>query len=67
MRERTIRDPGYRPVYAHALTVAHMEHRLIASDHPGWVRIEAALSSAFEGDRAALDTLRRELARLRPR
>ena len=35
MRERTIRDPGYRPVYAHALTVAHMEHRLIASDHPG--------------------------------
>lgn len=61
-----MRDPAYRPVYAHALTVAHMEHRLVASDHPGWARIEAALVAAQDGDADALDTIRRELARLRP-
>jgi len=65
MRDRALRDPAFRPVYAHALTVAHMEHRLIASDHPGWARIEAALASAQVGDAESLDTIRRELARLR--
>jgi len=66
MRERAIRDPSYRPVYAHALSVAHMEDRLIASDHPGWARLVAALTAAQEGERDALEAIRRELARLRP-
>lgn len=66
MRDRALRDPAYRPVYAHALTVAHMEHRLVASDHPGWARIEAALMAAQGGNAEALTTLQRELARLRP-
>jgi len=64
MRDRAIRDPSYRPVYAHALTVAHMDQRLIASDHPGWARIEAVLETAAPLDKDALDTIRRELARL---
>jgi hypothetical protein len=66
MRDRALRDPSYRPVYAHALTVAHMDHRLIAADHPGWDRIEAALAEVQSDDPEALNTLRRELARLRP-
>lgn len=66
MRDRALRDPAYRPVYAHALTVAHMEHHLVAADHPGWARIEAALGAAAAGEADALDTVRRELARLRP-
>ena len=64
MRERAIRDSAYRPVYAHALTVAHMQHRLIATDNPGWARIAAALAAVQDGDTEALDTIRRELARL---
>jgi len=66
MRDRALRDPSYRPVYAHALTVAHLEHRLIACDHPGWARIEAALTSVQSDNIDTLDTIRRELARLRP-
>jgi len=64
MRDRAIRDASYRPVYAHALAVAHMQHRLIATDNPAWARIEAALAVALDGDTEALDTIRRELARL---
>ncbi len=64
MRERAIRDGSYRPVYAHAVSVAHLQGRLIASDHPGWARIEAALSAARNGDIDALNTVQRELARL---
>jgi len=64
MRDRAIRDPAYRPVYAHALSVAHLQGRLIAADHPGWARIEAALSAARAGDAEALATLQRELARM---
>lgn len=63
MRDRALRDPSYRPVYAHALTVAHMEQRLIATDHPGWARIDAALAADLTTD--TLDTIRRELLRLR--
>ena len=66
MRDRAIRDPAYRPVYSHALGVAHMNHQLIATDPPGLERIEAALEAARNGDTDALDTIARELARLRP-
>lgn len=65
MRDRALRDPSYRPVYAHALTVAHMDSRLIATDHPGWARLDAALASAQGCDAETLDTIRRELLRLR--
>ena len=64
MRDRAIRDPAYRAVYAHALSVAHLQGRLIATDHPGWARIEAALAAARAGEAEALSTLQRELARL---
>jgi hypothetical protein len=64
MRDRALRDPSYRPVYAHALSVAHLQGRLIASDHPSWARMEAALIAARGGDPGALDTIQRELARL---
>ncbi len=65
MRDRALRDPSYRLVYAHALTVAHMRQKLIATDHPSWARLEAALAEAKDGNTDALDTIRRELSRLR--
>lgn len=64
MRDEAIRRPSYRPVYAHALTVAHMAGRLVADDHPSWARIEEALQAARAGDPDALDTIERELLRL---
>lgn len=64
MRDAAIRRPAYRPVYAHALTVAHMAGRLVADDHPGWARIETALQDARAGDPDALDRIERELLRL---
>lgn len=64
MRDEAIRRPSYRAVYAHALTVAHMGGHLVADDHPGWARIEAAIQSAREGDPEALDRIEREMARL---
>lgn len=64
MRDEAIRRPSYRPVYMHAVTVAHMEGRLIASDHPSWDRIHAAIAAARAGDTYALDTIERELLRL---
>lgn len=65
MRDEAIRRPSYRPVYAHAVVTAHMSGRLIADDHPGWARVDAALTAAQAGDPEALNTLARELARLR--
>ena len=65
MRDEAIRRPSYRIVYAHALTVAHMDGRLIADDHPSWARIEEAIRAARAGDAHALDMIERELARLR--
>ena len=64
MRDRSIRTPDYRPVYVHALTVAHMAGRLVADDHPSWERIRAAVAAARAGDPDALDVIERELARL---
>lgn len=64
MRDEAIRRPSYRPVYAHALTVAHMSGHLIADDHPGWARIEDALDAARAGDADALDRITLELARM---
>ncbi|MCL4069286.1 hypothetical protein M3484_22265 [Pseudomonas sp. GX19020] len=64
MRDRTIRQPDYRTVYAHALMVAHMSGRLIADDHPGWARIEEAVQAARAGDLSALDIIEREIARM---
>ncbi|MDP0925723.1 hypothetical protein Q0601_00915 [Paracoccus onubensis] len=64
MRDEAIRRPAYRVVYTHALTVAHMEGRLIADDHPSWERIHTAIKSARAGDPDALDTIERELLRL---
>lgn len=64
-RERAIRQAAYRPVYAHVVTVAHLEGRLIADDHPSWGRINAAIKSARSGDPDALDTIEREIARLK--
>lgn len=64
LRDEAVRRPKYRVVYAHALTVAHMAGHLIADDHPGWARIEAALQGARSGDPAALDTIEREIARM---
>lgn len=66
LRDRAIRDPAFRPVYAHALTVAHLEGALVAADHPAWTRIETALAAARRGEAEAVATLIRELARLRP-
>lgn len=64
-RDEAIRRPAYRAVYAHMLTVAHMDGRLIAHDHPAWERIEAAIKAARSGDPDALDLIEREFARLR--
>lgn len=65
MRDEAIRRPRYRIVYAHALTVAHMNGKLIADDHPSWARIDEALAAARTGDADALDRIERELLRLR--
>lgn len=65
MRDEAIRRPGFRIVYAHALTVAHMGGRLVADDHPGWARIDEAITAARVGDPDALDRIQRELLRLR--
>ncbi len=65
MRDEAMRRPSYRPVYAHALTVADMGGHLIADDHPAWSRIEAAIRAVRNGDNNALDTIEREISRLR--
>lgn len=65
MRDEAIRRPPYRVVYAHALTVAHIEGRLIADDHPSWERVHLAIKAARAGDTEALDLLEREILRLR--
>ncbi len=81
MRDEAIRRPSYRPVYLHALGVAHLDGRLIADDHPAWSRIFGALAESRDrlcrdglGEDAcdpreafaeALDRLERELLRLR--
>lgn len=78
MRDEAIRRPPYRPVYLHALGVAHMGGRLIADDHPAWPRVLAALAeirhsmatggTAGAGQEALpeiLNRLERELMRLR--
>ena len=65
MRDEAIRRPDYRVVYAHVLTVAHMDGRLIADDHPSWARIDEAITAARAGDPDALDRIQRELLRLR--
>ncbi|WCR05322.1 hypothetical protein [Paracoccus saliphilus] len=67
MRDEAIRRPSYRVVYAHALTVAHMEGHLVADDHPAWEAINTAISAARNGDPDALDTIEREIARLHDR
>lgn len=67
MRDEAIRRPPYRAVYAHALTVAHMEGRLIADDHPAWHRVFDAIAAARGGDAGALDLIERELLRMRAR
>ena len=64
MRDEAIRRSDYRVVYAHALTIAHMNGRLIADDHPSWQAISDAISAARTGDAGALDTIERELFRL---
>ncbi len=63
-RDRAIRLSRNRAVYAHLLTVAHMDKRLVADDHPSWARIDAAILAARAGDPDALDMLEREIARL---
>lgn len=50
-----------------ALTVAHIDGRLIADDNPSWHRIHEALTAARAGDPEALDMIERELLRLRER
>ena len=65
MRDEAIRRPPYRVVYMHALTVAHMDGRLIADDHPSWERVHEAIAAARAGDPDALDTIERELLRLK--
>lgn len=67
MRDEAIRRPEYRVVYAHALTVAHMNGRLVADDHPSWTAMEEAILAARSGAPDALDTIERELLRLRDR
>lgn len=67
MRDEAIRRPEYRVVYAHALTVAHMNGQLIADDHPSWAIIEDAITAARSGAPDALDMIERELIRLRER
>lgn len=66
LRDRAIRDPAFRPVYAHALTVAHLQGALIAADHPAWAGVEAALAALRRGEAEAVSALLRELLRLRP-
>lgn len=39
MRDRSILQPEYRQVYAHALMVAHMSGNLVAVDDPALERI----------------------------
>lgn len=63
-RDESIRRPARRAVYAHLLTVAHMSGRLIADDHPGWARIEAAIAAARAGEPDAIDTIQREILRM---
>lgn len=65
LRDEAIRRPTYRAVYAHVLTVAHMDGRLVADDHPSWDRLDAAITAARAGDPDALDAIERELLRLR--
>lgn len=65
MRDQSIRHPKHRVIYAHALTVAHMDGRLIADDHPSWDAIFRAISEARSGSKDAIDTIERELTRLR--
>lgn len=65
MRDEATRRPPYRPVYMHALTIAHLNGHLIADDHPSWDRIDAAIESARSGDPNALDDIEREFVRLR--
>lgn len=67
MRDEAIRRPAYRVIYAHALTVAHMEGHLIADDHPAWEAIRSAITAARGGDSHALDAIEREIARLKDR
>ncbi|WCR05618.1 hypothetical protein [Paracoccus saliphilus] len=67
MRDEAIRGPAYRVIFAHALTVAHMEGHLISDDHPAWDAIYTAISAAREADPGALDTIEREIARLHDR
>lgn len=64
MRDEAIRRPEYRVVYAHALTVAHMNGHLIADDHPSWAAVEEAITAARNGEPGALDSIERELFRL---
>ena len=63
-RDEAIRRPQRRPVYAHMLMVAHMTGRLVADDHPGWMRIEDAIRAARAGDASAIDTIEREISRM---
>jgi len=65
MRDRSIRRPAFRPVYVHALTVAHMNGGLIAVDHPSWAHVETALARLKMGEADAINDLERELVRLR--
>lgn len=64
MRDQSIRQPGYRQVYAHALMVAHMSGQMVAVDDPALQRIRAAIRAARDGDTGALDLIERELSRL---
>lgn len=68
MRDQSIRQPGYRQVYAHPLMVAHMSGKLVAVDDPALQRIREAIRNAREGDPDALpdalDTIARALAKL---
>ena len=64
MRDRSIRQPGYRQVYAHALMVAHMSGRMVAVDDPALQRIRAAIDAARRGDTGALDRIDRDLSQL---
>ena len=64
MRDEAIRRPDYRVVYAHALTIAHMNGHLVADDHPSWQTIFEAVAAARAGDADALDRIEREMLRL---
>jgi hypothetical protein len=64
-RDAAIRRAKYRPVYAHALVTAHIGGHLIADDHPGWARIEGAIARARAGEPDAIDSIEREVLRMR--